>query len=86
MEGGRVRGHTNLINRSGSKFSPDLMRSFYLSKHKHLILAYTAEGTLLRSACFITRDLTKKFLIFRPSEITTGAFFRQFVVSNAMMR
>ena len=27
-----------------------------------------------------------KFLIFRPSEITSGAFFRPFVVSNDMMR
>ena len=26
------------------------------------------------------------FLIFRPSEITSGAFFRPFVVSNDMMR
>jgi len=28
----------------------------------------------------------EKFLIFRPSEITSGAFFRPFVVSNDMMR
>ena len=27
-----------------------------------------------------------KFLIFRPSEITSGTFFKPFVVSNDMMR
>ena len=28
----------------------------------------------------------EKFLMFRPPEITSGAFFRPFVVSNDMMR
>ena len=28
----------------------------------------------------------EQFLIFRPSEITSGAFFRPFVISNDMMR
>ena len=28
----------------------------------------------------------EKFFDFRPSEITSGAFFRPFVISNDMMR
>ena len=46
---------SNLISRSGSKFSPV---KFFLSKRKHLALVYIAEGTLLRPACVLSLEIS----------------------------